>query len=190
MLYVVRHGQTDMNRDGLICGRTDVPLNDAGNAQAEAAAREFSSSGVPIAKIFSSPLLRARQTAAYFARETGAAVAIEHRLIEQDYGRFEATDHRAQEFLEAKRNFAADFGGGESIFRIVQRVYNLLDELREQSLAENILLVSHGAVLRVIHTYFYSLTTDEFPVFYFGNCQLKAYDYAGKAAALGKEASL
>ena len=72
-LYLVRHGETDWNRQRRIQGLTDIPLNDTGRAQAEAAAALIERSEWDL--VVSSTLGRARETAAILARGLGLPVA-------------------------------------------------------------------------------------------------------------------
>lgn len=86
--WYLRHGQTDWNRDGLSQGRTDVPLNETGIAQADAAAKLFetcASKHTPFTHIVSSPLDRAFQTAA-IVREGLIAKGFEAFPLETDEG--------------------------------------------------------------------------------------------------------
>jgi broad specificity phosphatase PhoE len=78
MLFVVRHGQTAANAAGQLLGRADVPLTDLGRRQAEA----LGSALRPVDRVISSPLQRARDTAAAF----GCPVEIDERWTELDYG--------------------------------------------------------------------------------------------------------
>ena len=83
MLLIVRHGQTQANADGLILGRADPPLSELGRRQAAALAEALP---VP-AVVVSSPLRRARETAAAF----GVPVETDDRWIELDYGAMDGT---------------------------------------------------------------------------------------------------
>src|SRR6266511_4128686 len=65
VVYLVRHGRTPLNAAGLLRGRLDPPLDDTGAQEAAALGRVFQ--GVTAASVFSSPLVRARQTAAAIA---------------------------------------------------------------------------------------------------------------------------
>lgn len=82
MLILVRHGRTAANAAGLLQGRKDNPLDELGVHQADAAAAAIG----PVDAVVSSPLLRARETAAAF----GGAVEIDERFTELDYGEWEA----------------------------------------------------------------------------------------------------
>lgn len=63
MIYVARHGQTQYNVDGKICGHADIELTEVGYAQAEELAQLVSDLEQPITKIYVSPLRRAQETA-------------------------------------------------------------------------------------------------------------------------------
>ena len=78
-------------------------------------------------------------------------------------------------FQEQKRNITCRFPGGESVLDVTHRIYSLLDEIPKKYPRETILLVCHGAVSRVVHTYFTDLEIDKFGKFGLGNCELKAY---------------
>ena len=175
-LYVARHGQTLWNLQDRVCGRTDLPLTDIGLRQARELAEQLAP--LPICRILCSPLQRARQTAAPAAEQLGLPIEIEPRLIEQDYGTFEGTDRFASAFLQAKGQLAYRMPGGESAMRIAQRVYNLLDELEG---SDGVLLVCHNGICRIIHTYFFDLTNDEFPHYQMDNAGWRAYEWADRA---------
>lgn len=91
MIYLVRHGQTLQNRAGLLQGRSDFPLNEQGEAQARRVSAYFRERGVSFDAVYSSPLCRARQTAALIAGEQ-IPVRVDERLIEMDYGPYEGMD--------------------------------------------------------------------------------------------------
>src|SRR3990172_11873487 len=74
-LFLVRHGTTDWNEDGRLLGRTDVPLNPRGRAEAEATAEALRP--FPLRAIVASPQRRTRETAAAVARWHGLTVVEE-----------------------------------------------------------------------------------------------------------------
>lgn len=172
-VYVVRHGETDWNVTGKICGLTDLPLNEQGERQAAEMAEGLRGRGIDL--IIASPLLRTRQTAAAAAETTGAPVVIDERLIEQDYGIYEGTDHLGAGFLANKRQFALRYPGGESMMDLAGRLYPLLKELPEKYPGKTVLLVCHGGVCRVIRTYFHGLSNEEFAKYMTVNCQVDEY---------------
>ena len=82
MIILVRHGRTALNAAGMLVGRLDPPLDDVGERQA-AAIGDALKGGVD--RVISSPLLRARQTAARIA----ADIEVDNRWIEVDYGQYD-----------------------------------------------------------------------------------------------------
>jgi probable phosphoglycerate mutase len=90
-IFVLRHGETELNRRGVLQGRQDAPLTDAGVGHAEAMGRWLAATGLVRATIWSSPLRRTVATAEGMLRAAGreAEIRIHVRLIEVDGGRFE-----------------------------------------------------------------------------------------------------
>ena len=84
VIYLVRHGRTALNAAGVLRGRLDPPLDGVGIGEATALAKLFGA--VPLTAVVTSPLLRARQTAAAIAEMTGATLALEEGLLDRDYG--------------------------------------------------------------------------------------------------------
>ncbi len=99
----------------------------------------------------------------------------EQRLTEQCFGRFEATARDGAEFQAAKRQFLTRFDGGESMLRLAQRIYNLLDELTGDG--RTFILVAHNGIARMVHSYFYELSNEDFAAFGIKNCQIMRYDF-------------
>lgn len=87
MIVFVRHGETPPNRAGLLLGRADPPLTDRGREQADALAARLAALE-PVA-VRSSPLVRARATAAPIAAAAGREVEIDERLVEVDFGEWD-----------------------------------------------------------------------------------------------------
>ena len=172
-LYVARHGETEWNALNKVCGRTDLPLTENGLRQAECLAERTENLGINV--ILSSPMLRARQTASPTAIRLGLEIHTDDRLIEQDYGIFEGADRQNPSFLANKRQFAFCYPGGESMMDVAHRVYSLLEELKEEYPDQNVLLVCHGGVCRVIRTYFEDMTNEEFFLYSEENANVREY---------------
>jgi probable phosphoglycerate mutase len=88
---------------------------------------------------------------------------IEPRLIEQNFGRFESTARDGAEFRIAKEHFLDSYGTGESMMRLGQRIYNLLDDIRQDP--KTYLLVAHNGIARVVQSYFHDMTNEEYAKF-------------------------
>jgi probable phosphoglycerate mutase len=141
-VFVIRHGRTALNADGALRGRVDVPLDEVGLAEAARLGEAFES--VPLAVVVSSPLRRARQTAAPIARSTGAPIRIEEALTDRHVGAWSAMP--AAQVIER-------FGGvdqapgveprGDFDRRVLAGWTSLTAELAGQTFA----IVTHEAVI-------------------------------------------
>lgn len=174
-VYFTRHGQTVWNVANKICGATDVALTELGHEQARELGRKILSEGLGIDEILYSPLIRAKDTALEVSQITGIPARAEVRLTEQNFGKYEATARNGAEFQEMKKSFVNHFGGGETMLHLAQRIYNLLDDVREQSQDKTFLLVAHNGIARVIHSYFHDMTNEEYAAFGIRNCEIREY---------------
>lgn len=175
-IYFVRHGESLWNTLDKICGQTDSPLTDRGRAQAEETGRVIRGQGIKSDAILYSPLSRAAETALIISRMTGIPAFEDKRLTEQCFGRFEGTSPRnAPDFLEAKTRFADSYGGGESMFRLAQRIYNLLDELKNDP--KTYILVAHNGIARVVKSYFEDMSNEEYAAFGVKNASVSEFEY-------------
>jgi probable phosphoglycerate mutase len=112
-LLLVRHGRTRWNVEGRRLGRTDVPLDDVGVAQAQALCRTLQDE--PIDHIFASPLCRARETALPLAEQRSLVVHMDDDLLEFDYGEL-CGSRRGDVKLKLGRDFVhTRVAGGESL---------------------------------------------------------------------------
>ncbi len=176
-LFFIRHGESKWNVEDKICGATDVPLTEKGHEQAILTGKRFVELGYTADEILCSPLQRAADTARHISEITGIPVRIEPRLIEQNFGIWEGTSPRGSaEFLEAKQCFINSFGTGESMFRVAQRVYNLLDELKTDD--KTYILVAHNGIVRFIKSWFTDMDNREFAAYKVGNCEIARFDFS------------
>lgn len=176
-IYFTRHGQTIWNVENKICGATDIPLTETGHKQAVSLAHEIIKQGLIIDEIIYSPLIRAADTAKHISDITGIPMRMEPRLKEQNFGRFESAARNLEEFKEAKTHFIDHFGDGESMLHLAQRIYNLLDDIREEADKKIYLLVAHNGIARVVNSYFYDMQNEEYAQFGLKNCEIKRYDF-------------
>jgi probable phosphoglycerate mutase len=154
-LYMVRHGQTAASRENRFSGSTDPPLTAVGEAMAEAFAQAYAS--LRWDAIYTSPMLRARQTAEALVRLTGVQPVIEDGLKEIAYGEWEGLRQEdvKERWPEAFEYWADDVAsrgtpGGETAFNVAARAMRVVDAIRFRHRQGNVLIVSHKATLRVI----------------------------------------
>jgi broad specificity phosphatase PhoE len=152
-VVLIRHAETDYNREGRVQGQSDAPLNDRGMAQALCLARSFT--GQPVDAIFSSPLKRAWQTAEAIASELGLEVQAESALIEIDAGAMDGLTgtelrERFPDFMQAWSNGLAAgeaLPGGESLEAVQQRAWAFVESLRDRNELNLALCVTHNFAL-------------------------------------------
>ncbi len=156
-LYLIRHGETAHNRDGLGLGRADVPLTDYGQRQADAVVARLAAE--PPTRILTSPLSRARVIAEALSAESGAPLAVREELVELDVGEtehlsFAEMGERFPDFLAEWRSAdpaLISMPGGESLADVAARLVPLVDELQAApDDAGAVAVVSHNFVLRLL----------------------------------------
>lgn len=181
MIYIIRHGQTAKNKAKLLQGRSDVPLNEEGLRQAKAAAGWFQEQRIIIGKVYSSPLIRAVETAKIVVPEV--PFLIDERLIEMDYGPYEGMDltSPAPEVIE----FFSDFvhhpapQGMEPLSSVTARLGGFLEEIREQAKRQNILLSTHAIAMKGALEYLTPASRGSYWSKFIGNCAVYAVPVSG-----------
>ena len=176
MLYIIRHGKTEMNAKMLMQGRSNHPLNEAGIAQAEEAAGRFAAMGVKIDKVYTSPLVRALQTAERIAPD--AELVVDDRLIEMDYGPYEGMDLRdpAPEVID----FFMDFvnvpapAGMEPLPAIVERLGDFLEGIVHEAERGNVLISTHAIAMKGALEYLTPESKGSYWAKNIGNCDIYA----------------
>jgi broad specificity phosphatase PhoE len=154
-LYLVRHGETNWNREHRLQGVLDVPLNEAGAAQARRLADRFAA--LPISCVVSSPLVRASATAATLAEACACPLQLEPRLREVDHGSWSGLTlpeigHRFPSLVHDQqlRPEAFDVSGGERLLDVHRRVSAVLADLLPAHDGNSVLVVGHGVTLAVM----------------------------------------
>lgn len=153
-LYLVRHGETQFNRELMFRGRTEVPLNRRGRGQAKLAAEALAKKKV--ARVFTSPLARAQQTAKPIADKLSLPYMQLEALTDMDFGSWtglslEEVGERFPKELEGWKNepARANIPGGETLAEVQERVMPaVLEELA--SADEGVVLVTHRVVLKTV----------------------------------------
>lgn len=150
-LYLVRHGQTDLNKVRRFQGHIDVPLNEAGIGQAQKLALRLSCE--PLDKIYTSPLSRTQQTAEIIRSNHQIDIMTNEELAEMSFGSLEGKTYREINEIFPDWNasvFDFTFAGGENLDNLVVRMKSFLDELKKQDEKTNVLVVTHSGCLRVM----------------------------------------
>jgi broad specificity phosphatase PhoE len=163
-IWLVRHGETEWSISGRHTGSTDIPLTPEGRLQASTIGRLLA--GRRFDHVFSSPLLRARETARLAG--FGERIRVHEGLAEYDYGEFEGlTTEQICAIHPGWRLFRDGCPGGETPGQIAERVDAVIEELRE--LGGNSLLFGHGHCFRSLAVRFLDL-----PIRYATNLLLDA----------------
>lgn len=153
LLTLVRHGQTDWNLDRRIQGSTDIPLNATGRADARTAAAHLADTTHHA--IYTSPLLRARETAEIISAELGlgAPVAVPG-IREREFG--EGEGMLVSEYMHTYGDWQAPVPGAETLDDVAGRALSALDAIardsrrRSSPSAESVIVVAHGGVIRAL----------------------------------------
>ena len=166
MIYLVRHGQTEFNRERRIQGHVDSPLTELGVRQAQAVAGLLADliRGEPGWRIVSSPLGRAAATAEVVSQRLSLPVALDARLKEMSWG---PHDGRLRRELEAeypdtfgRTSWAFDMPDGESYEDVAGRVGAWLADLPPEP-DRRIIAVSHGITGRVLRGLYANMGRDQ-----------------------------
>jgi len=154
-LFLIRHGETDWNREGKVQGFCDVELNGLGLRQAEAIASSLR--GEDVRAVYSSTLKRALETARLIAKVHGLSVTTDDRLKELNQGVLEGlTSERMwaeyESLLKRWREEPATLRmpGGESMQELQDRCWDFVQALVQKHLDETVVIVAHGFAIRAI----------------------------------------
>jgi len=154
-IYLVRHGQTAWNKEEIFRGRTDVPLNETGLREAQLAGEYFRE--MEIHAIYSSPLLRAWETAQKIAEVQRLEVRSLQGIIDMCFGEWEGQSLKdvqekdGQRFQQWKNEpHLVKIPGGETLDEVRDRAMAVLDKTIKSHSGKTLLFVSHRVVNKVI----------------------------------------
>ncbi|KPK06049.1 MAG: hypothetical protein AMJ64_10140 [Betaproteobacteria bacterium SG8_39] len=188
-LVLVRHGETAWNAEGRVQGQTDVPLNELGRAQAAALVPVLA--GERFGAVYSSDLLRVRETAQPTARALGLDVRLEAGLRERHYGMFETLT-----YVECRERYPAeferfrdkaldfDFGSGESLQAFYDRALASVGAIAARHVGEAVLVFTHGGVLEMLYREATASGLRSARDFEIPNAAINRFDYAAGRWAL------
>lgn len=170
--YIIRHGETDLNRRGLLQGRSNSPLNETGKEQARYAAIFLAAHGIRFDRIYTSPAMRAIETGMIV---TGGNVEfkVSDDLMEMDYGPYEGTSLRNMPpelvtFFEDFNNNPAP-EGMEKLEDVVKRTKNFMESIASER-EGTILISTHAIAMKGILEALTPGANGYFWSYYIGNC--------------------
>ena len=159
ILYLLRHGETDLNKQRRIQGQSDIPLNDYGRELARATKEGLKD--VKFDMVFTSPLIRAKETAHIVLEGQDIPMIEESRIQEIGFGEYEGLCCSEENYNIPDKHFLKFFDdpanynippGGESFQQVIDRTGDFLKELleKEEYADKTILLSTHGCALKAI----------------------------------------
>ena len=149
LLYVVRHGQTDWNKKHLVQGISDIPLNEKGEAEAYELKDLVKSLDIDV--VISSPLKRARKTAQIIT-DFKYPINTDDRIIERDWGMNEGMPIDSVDTIDCWDVILnTNVQNIERIQDFMLRVSEFIEDIKIRYKDKNVLVVTHSAVVRVIH---------------------------------------
>ena len=148
-IVLVRHGETDWNRERRFQGHADTPLNGAGRAQSRDLAERLTAERVTA--LYTSPLRRAAETANIVGERLGLPIRTSEPMREIDVGSWEGLtidEVRARFPDEAKLAWSSGWNGGETYHELDARVVPALLALAVTHDGEHVAVVTHGGPIR------------------------------------------
>ncbi len=163
-IYIVRHGETEENIKKTYYGDIDCELTEKGIKQAELVGEKLKH--INFDKVFCSEKKRAKETLKKIYE--GEGVKVDSRLNERNFGIFEGKNYKQLQdsFKLEYDTWTNDWKehsieNGESFIEVYNRVKSFMEELKKESV-ENILICTHGGIIRTIYTYILEGSLDNY----------------------------
>ncbi len=185
-LYIIRHGETDLNKKGIVQGRgMDTDLNEKGREQADAFYEAYKN--IPFDKIYTSTLKRTHQTVQKFIDHNIPWIQYPG-LDELGWGIHEGQEsinHIRAEFADMLQKWNAGelhhkFEGGENPLEVKERQLSVLEKLIEDNEDKNILICMHGRALRLFLCLLTNRPLSDMEAFPHSNVTLYKLEYDGR----------
>ena len=176
MLYIIRHGENNWNKNGRVQGHSDIVLNETGKKQAEIMKEKLKD--VEFDEVFSSPLKRAYETASII---TDHKIRIDERIIERCNGILEGTT--PEERIKILEKEKVDWHnpnkenslGIESTDLLQERVDSFLKDINDNYKGKNVLIVTHAGVIINMRITLEG-EVDDILKYNLGNCEVFMYN--------------
>lgn len=180
-IYLLRHGQTESNSKKVYYGKLDVELNVKGKAQCEAISKRLKD--IPFNKVYTSTMKRAIHTAEIALSAKKYEFIKDERINEMNLGEFEGKNYEENQknYPEEWKKWTEDWKGyappnGESYIEFYNRIKSFIEDIINQE-DENILIVTHGGVIKSIYAYILGENLDVFWKFGTKNADLTLIKY-------------
>ncbi len=154
-IYLVRHGQTDWNKEEIFRGTTDIPLNEMGRMEAQLASEALRA--MPVKAVYSSPLARAKETATAIADCHGLDVRIIEGFQDICFGDWQGVSHKTvqKQYPDLYRlwledPYAVTFPGGENLEAVQTRAVKAVREIVSDHPEDTVVVVSHRVTNRAL----------------------------------------
>jgi broad specificity phosphatase PhoE len=179
-ILLVRHGETDWNREKIFRGVYDVPLNDNGRHQARLAAKALRSDKIDAG--YTSPLSRATETASIVLGPHGIQAEPHQGLLDIDYG-----DWTGKSESEVVRNWPEEHAewsgqphearipGGDTLRDVYDRAFTAMEQIAGSHDGQTVALFAHRVVNKLLALGALGLTLDRFPFILQGNCCINKF---------------
>lgn len=179
-LLLVRHGEATHNLEGRLEGWGATPLTQTGQHQVRALARRLASWSPPIVRLYTSPLLRARQTADVIALELGLVSSACDDLKEINFGQinglslamFRETLPDLFARWQDRTDLTFQYPGGEQRLEFFQRASRAMDDIAARHPDEQVVVVAHGGTLRAGLAHFFPRTMKDWWAYALHNASL------------------
>ena len=174
-VLIIRHGQTDWNKQSLLQGTKDIPLNEAGIKQAEEVREALKNENIDV--VFCSPLIRTRKTAEVILEGRDIPVIYDERIVERCFG---AAEGKSTAEIDFNATWIPGqppmYEGMETFEMLLDRISGFFDDIYEKYKDKTVLVVTHGGVSIVCGYYFCGPPKTDRSEYFCQNCVVKEYN--------------
>ena len=181
-VILIRHGETDWNKEQIFRGRIDVALNEVGLAQARSV--QATLKDVQINAIYSSPLSRALETARVVGEGRNCEIRIEEGFIDIDFGRWQGLSHQKvkEDYKDLYEMWLSKpqmvtFPEGESLEEVQKRSMKALEKVIKKHPEETLAIISHRVLNKVLLCSILGLELSHFWYIKQDTCALNRFEY-------------
>ena len=170
MLYIVRHGETDWNKEGRCQGHSNIPLNEQGRNQAREVREKLKDVNFDV--VFCSPLDRTIETARII---TDGKLITDDRIIERNNGVLEGKNKTEIKEIKSRADYKDEDYNVETPEELQVRANIFLDDILPKYKGKNILIVTHGGITVNLRSYLDG-PTDDIGEYVLNNCEVYTYN--------------